>query len=237
MKRTPHLIWCILGIVACPAPAPKPVTAPPPAPKTTAPAAPGGARALASGIAEQFIDPSVSPRDDLYRHVNGRWLARAKIPPDRARWGAFIQLRDETQKRLRKLVRATAAGADADCGKISALYRGFMNEASLEQRGSAPLRPLFAKVAAVRRRAQVPPLLAELAKIGVSVPYVPYVHQDARDSTPYVFDLYQAGLGMPDRDYYLKKDDAKLKEVREKYLRYAAGAGFVIIGLWTLLKS
>ncbi len=88
----------------------------------------------------------------------------------------------------------------------------------LERLGLRPLDGEFARAAALHTKAQIPSLIAHLNRIGVAAPYTPTVHQDARDSTKYVFDLNQDGLGMPDRDYYLQ-DDAKLKQIREQYGR------------------
>ena len=92
-----------------------------------------------------------------------------------------------------------------------------MDEARLEQLGVTPLNGELAKIAAVKDKSELPALLAELGKIGVNVPFDYGIHQDNKDSTKYVADIGQGGLGMPDRDYYLKADDAKLAAVKAKY--------------------
>ncbi|KAK0329939.1 hypothetical protein LTR94_034759, partial [Friedmanniomyces endolithicus] len=95
-----------------------------------------------------------------------------------------------------------------------------MDEARLEQLGAKPLAGELGKIAALKNKNELPAMFAHLGRIGVNVPFVFFIHQDAKDSTKYVADLYQAGLGMPDRDYYLKQDDAKLAEIRAKYQQH-----------------
>ncbi len=94
-----------------------------------------------------------------------------------------------------------------------------MDEAALEPLAAKPLADVFARIEALRSWHQVPALIASFNEIGVSAPYTPQVHQDAKDVTQYVFDLGQDGLGMPDRDYYLL-DDARLKDARTGYLAH-----------------
>jgi putative endopeptidase len=178
-----------------------------------------------SGIDTQYIDNTVRVQDNFYHYVNGKWLASTEIPPDRSRYGIFAQLEDDTQDELRSVVeglRKSVDAADPDQQKIADLYSSFMEEAALERLGLKPLDREFARVAALHTTAQIPSLIAHLNRIGVLAPYMPSVHQDARDSTKYVFYLGQDGLGMPDRDYYLQ-DDAKLKQIRKQYGQHVEG--------------
>jgi putative endopeptidase len=94
-----------------------------------------------------------------------------------------------------------------------------MDEAALEKLDLRPLASEFARIAALKRRSQIPGLIAHFSLLGVGAPYRPQVHQDARDATKYVFDLHQGGLGMPDRDYYLENDD-RLQQIRARYLQH-----------------
>jgi predicted metalloendopeptidase len=174
---------------------------------------------LLSGIDQQYIDESVRPQDDFYLHVNGKWLASVEIPADKARYGSFDQLRDNALEQLRSVIeplQQSADPADPDQRKIADIYAGFMDEAALERLGLKPLAPLFARVAAVHAKSQIPALIAYFNRIGISAPYDPQVHQDAKDSSRYVFDLGQGGLGLPDRDYYLQDDD-RLRQIRTQY--------------------
>jgi putative endopeptidase len=177
---------------------------------------------LSSGIATQFIDESVRAQDDFYRHVNGKWLANTEIPPDKGRYGAFEQLTDDAQDQLRGIVEGLLTAVDAtdpDQRKIADLYASFMDEAALERLGLKPLDAEFARIDAVTNPAQIPSLIAHFNRIGVAAPYTPRVHQDARDSSKYVFDLAQDGIGMPDRDFYLQHD-TRLTQVREQYQKH-----------------
>ncbi|MBQ5949744.1 M13 family metallopeptidase [Massilia sp. ST3] len=188
-------------------------------------AAKSGAKAntLASGIALQYVEPSVRPQDDFFEHLNGKWLKTVEIPADKSSWGAFHQLREDTLPQLRAIIEkaAGAKGANgSEVQKIGDFYASYMDEARLEQLGITPLNGELAKIAAVKDKAELPALFARLGRLGVNTPFVFYIHQDAKDSTKYVADLYQAGLGMPDRDYYLKQDDAKLADIRAKYQQH-----------------
>jgi len=174
-----------------------------------------------SGIDPRDFDPAVRAQDDLYDYANGGWLARHPIPPDKARYGTFIELRDETLARLRGIVEGLGSGsagaADPDARKIRDLYASFMDEARLDRVGLAPLAGEFERIERVSGKDEIPALIAHLNEIGVAAPYRPTVHQDARESTRYVVDLRQGGLGLPDRDYYLEDHDARLLSMRERY--------------------
>jgi putative endopeptidase len=183
---------------------------------TDAAASPG------SGIDIEFLDNDVRPQDDFYRHVNGAWIARTEIPADKGRYGSFDKLHDDTLEQLRAVVERLQHSADAgdpDQQKIIDLYQSFMDEAALERLDLKPLAAEFARIAGLKRKAQIPGLIAHFGVLGVGAPYVPRVQQDAKDATRYVFALWQGGLGMPDRDYYLQ-DDPQLLQVRAKYRRH-----------------
>jgi putative endopeptidase len=178
--------------------------------------------ALGSGIDLQFFDNSVRAQDDFYRHVNGTWLNSTEIPADKGRYGSFDKLSDDSLEQLRTVVERLTQSADAadpDQRKIVELYASFMDEAALEKLDLRPLASEFARIAALKRRSQIPGLIAHFSLLGVGAPYRPQVHQDARDATKYVFDLHQGGLGMPDRDYYLENDE-RLQQIRAKYLQH-----------------
>jgi len=177
------------------------------------------APALGSGLDMRYIDRSVRPQDDFYRFVNGKWLDTKEIPADKGRYGSFDELRDTVQDQLRTLMddlpKAMNA-ADPDLPKIADLYASFLDEKALESKGGKPLAAEFARVNAIRDAAGIAAEIAHLNRIGVPAPFSPGVHLDAKDTTRYVFDLGQDGLGLPDRDYYIK-DDEKLVQIRGQY--------------------
>ena len=178
---------------------------------------------LASGIDRGLMDLSARPQDDLYANANGGWLKRTSFPPDKAHIGAAEQIYDTTQDQLRALVEdAQREPADAEARKLGDLYASFIDEATVEKRGLAPLTAELAAIAAVADRAQLAALLPRLARLGAGTPIAMVVGQDDRNATRYVPSFVQAGLGLPNRDYFLKLDDPKFAKVRAEYLVYLA---------------
>jgi predicted metalloendopeptidase len=181
---------------------------------------------LGSGIATEYIETTVRPQDDFFQHLNGKWLSKTEIPADKSSWGAFEKLADDTKPQLRAIIEAAAADTTklpgSDAQRIGDFYASYMDEAKLEQLGSAPLRADLARVAALKDKAEIPALIAYFNREGYTAPYAFGVHQDNKDSTKYVADLFQDGLGLPDRDYYLKKSDAKMADTLAKYEKHVA---------------
>ncbi len=183
---------------------------------------------LSSGIDTRYEDPSVRPQDDLYRYLNGKWLDEFVIPADKGTYTAFAVVDDRTQEQLHSIVDALAqssaagsakdggAEADADAQKLADLYASFMDEARLETLGLSPLAPTLAAIDALATKKQIPALIAQFNRTGIGAPYDCGVGPDPKDSSHYAVSIHQSGLGLPDRDYYLK-DDAKLKQARDKY--------------------
>ncbi|WP_425458253.1 M13 family metallopeptidase [Collimonas rhizosphaerae] len=190
-------------------------------PRTVAAAIVAQASPLASGIDMQNADTAVRPQDDFYSYVNGNWLKKTEIPADKSSWGAFYELRENSLNQLHTIVDAVSAEKNITPGsnqqKIADLYASYMDEPALETLGIKPLDAEFAKVDALKDKKQIPGLIAHLNSIGVNAPYDIGIHQDAKDSSKVIADLGQSGLGLPDRDYYLKADDAKLKDTLAKY--------------------
>jgi predicted metalloendopeptidase len=175
---------------------------------------------LNAGIATQYIESSVRPQDDFFEYLNGKWLKTVEIPADKSSWGSFMELRENTLPQLRGIIEKVAtknAAKGTDEQRIGDFYASFMDEARLEQLGATPLKGELDKIAALKDKSELPAMLAHLGKIGVGVPFDFGIHQDNKDSTKYVADIGQGGLGMPDRDYYLKADDKKLAETKAKY--------------------
>jgi putative endopeptidase len=187
---------------------------------------PQPAKGPISGIDTQFIDASVRPQDDFFTHLNGKWLKATEIPADKSSHGTFMQLRDDSQVHLRAIVEAAqkdrSAKTGTDVQKIGDLYASFMDEARLETLGVKPLAGELQRIRTLKDKKGVPNLVAHLSKIGVATPYGIRVGQDARASTKYATYVGQGGLGMPDRDYYLKLDDKRMADTRAKYEAHVA---------------
>ncbi|MCX7220511.1 MAG: M13 family peptidase, partial [Burkholderiales bacterium] len=182
--------------------------------------------APSSGLELQWLDKNVRPQDDFFQFMSGKWLATVEIPADRARFGSFDQLRDLSEQRSFDIIKNLAADSKLQAGsnqkKIADLYNSFMDEARAESLDIQPLQGEFARIDGFNNKAEMPALMAHLAKRGVALPLQAGINQDARDSSVYAVYLNQGGLGLPDRDYYLKQDDAKLKGFRDAYIKHIA---------------
>jgi len=172
-----------------------------------------------------LFDPAVAPCQDFYEHAVGGWLKANPVPSDKSRWGSFEELADRNRAVLRGILEETSAKADWPKGsvkqKVGDFFASGMDVAAIEKAGTKPLEPWLAKVDALKSSSELPKLLAELHARRLGAGYAFFVMQDQKDSTRYLAMLGQGGLGLPDRDYYLK-DDAKSKEIREKYLAHVA---------------
>ncbi|PRC92411.1 M13 family metallopeptidase [Solimicrobium silvestre] len=180
--------------------------------------------AINSGIDLQWLDTSVRPQNDFFQYMSGKWLATVEIPADRARFGSFDQLRDLSEERSHSIIDELVAEPHKKIGsneqKIADLYSSYMDEAHADKLDIKPLHATFARIDGLTKKEQLPALISELSKLGVSLPVQSNVGQDARDSSKYAVYVGQGGLGLPDRDYYLKDDDAKLKGFRDAYVKH-----------------
>ncbi|MEN9705366.1 MAG: hypothetical protein RLZZ393_1245, partial [Pseudomonadota bacterium] len=168
---------------------------------------------LRSGIDLQYVDASVRPQDDFYQHVNGRWLDTTQIPADRGRYGSFDKLNDDTQDQLRDIIEnlvKTRKVRTAEEQKLVDLYTSFMDEAAIEAAGVTPLQRPLGRIDAIKDKAEYFALAGHYNRVGVPTLLQGNVHQDAKDSSKYILDLSQSGLGLPDRDYYLQ-DEPRFK--------------------------
>ena len=175
--------------------------------------------------AREGMNPDIRPQDDLFGHVNGRWLEEAEIPSDRSSWGPFIQLADTAEEQVRQIIEDLAASVtegdpsaiDEDARKIGDLYASFMDEEAIRRVGTTPVRPLIEAVAGLRDVRDLAAFLGEFERIGGHGLFGSYVDTDDRQSDRYLVHLAQGGLGLPDESYY--RED-KFAEVREKYVAY-----------------
>ncbi len=175
--------------------------------------------------------PRVLPGDDFFAYANGDWLAKTEIPADRSSWGAFAAMAEQSNARIVKLIEAQAANkaAKGDARKVADYYTAFMDEAGIEAKGVAPLKPVLAKIAAIKDKAALTRALGASLRADVDPLnstnfntenlFGVWVSQGLSDpdrNTPY---LLQGGLGMPDRAYYLT-DSPRMAELRTKYQQH-----------------
>ncbi|WP_439564822.1 M13 family metallopeptidase [Microcella sp.] len=162
---------------------------------------------LASGIDRAELDPDIRPQDDLYRHVNGRWVARTPIPADKARYGSFMILAEEAEKAVREIIEQAQAAAPGTLEKkVGDLYASFMDDARIEALGAAPLAPLLAEVDAIDSVDALLATLGRLERRGVAGAVQLFVDNDPGDPERYLVFVEQGGIGLPDESYY--RDDA-----------------------------
>ena len=165
------------------------------------------------GFDTKNVDKGVRAQDDFYRYTNGGWIAKTAIPADEARWGSFNTLRYDTEHQLKKIVESTKEPL------VRHLYASAMDMPRRNKLGSKPLEGLRAKVQSINTKEELLETLAYLHVLGVSGLWGTVVDQDSKDSTKYILHLWQGGLGMPERDYYLL-DTPEQKRVRDAYKQH-----------------
>jgi len=188
----------------------------PVAPKAAADA--GHAQLGTFGFDTAGMDRGVAPGDDFYAFANGTWARTTAIPADRSTYGAFAVLDDLSTERSRGILEEAQKDPQS---KIGALYASFLDEATVENRGFDPLKPELAAVKAVNSRADLARVMGQSIRNGVSVPIGGGVSLDSKDPDRPTVAIAQGGLGLPDRDYYLKDDPALAKQ-RAAYQAYVA---------------
>ena len=186
-------------------------------------AAPGKPAPLTSGLDLANMDRNVRIQDDVFDYANGHWLNVTAIPDDRSSVAVASELLDKSLEQLRGLIEAAAQDTQEPAGserrKIGDLYASFMDEPGVEAAGLGSLKEELARIDALKSRSELPALFAHLSRIGVTTPYAVGVGPDVRDTTRTAAQLEQYGLGMPDRDYYIRDDDARLVDIRGRYLK------------------
>ena len=174
--------------------------------------------------AREGMNPDIRPQDDLFGHVNGRWLDEVEIPSDRSSWGPFVQLADAAEEQVHRIIEDLAAavtrgdeGLGEDATKIGDIFASFMDTEAINHKGLRPVQPLIDAVGGLRDVRDLAAFLGEFERIGGHGLFGSYVDTDDRQSDRYLFHLVQGGLGLPDESYY--RED-KFAEVREKYVAY-----------------
>lgn len=199
-------VLCAATFAACSKPEPPP--APAPAPPT-------------SGFSLANFDKSVRPQDDFYKFVNGTWLQKTEIPAEKSSFGSFDELFDLTENQVKGLIEDAAKAANKPAGtvpqQVGDLFASFMDEAKAEQLGWTPIKGHLDQIAAVKTMAEFAKLAGELSNVGIGSISGESIEPDAKEPTANIITFYQAGISLPEREYYLS-NDAKYVEVRAKYV-------------------
>lgn len=172
------------------------------------------------GFDTRDIDTSVRPQDDFFHYASGNWMKKHPIPKAEAIWGSFTMLRHATEKQLQALLKKVSGTKKAKDGSAEQMIRDFYRSGvDMKRRkalGLAPIKPLLDRIEAIRNPEDVVRTIAHLERMGSGGLWSVGIDQDMKDSERYIIYMGQGGLGMPDRDYYLK-DDAESKRVRAAY--------------------
>ena len=175
---------------------------------------------LRSGISLEGMNPDVRPGDDFFAYVNGKWIDEAVIPADKARYGTFDILRDESQENVKAIIEESATGDFAkgtDEQKVGDLYRSFMDMEIRDARGIEPLQPELDRIEAITTYDELAVYFASVMKRNLDAPFSIGQVADFKNPKKYMIYAGQSGLGLPDREYYFKGDEASVA-LRAKYV-------------------
>src|SRR5438874_5257263 len=203
---------------------------PPPVPETSAQAGSETAKPPIEKnpppINTNDMDTSVKPQDDFFRYADGGWIKRTEIPPEYSRWGSFNELIEKNNDALHEIAeKAATSQADPktvpELQKVGDYYGSGMNEKTIEAAGAKPLADELKRIDAIKNRNDVLKEIAHLHTLGIGALFGFGSGQDDKNSTMMISNAVQGGLGMPDRDYYTKTDDAS-KKLRDQYVDHVA---------------
>jgi len=161
------------------------------------------------------MDRSVEPGDDFYAYANGVWAENTEIPADKSNYGMFTELADLSQKRTQEILEAAKADPNSMTGRA---YAAYLDAAAVEAKGLGPIEPWLNQVRTVDKT-DLAGLLAEADRNGVRHFFGGYVGQDDKNPEVYIYTMFQGGIGMPDRDFYLKENERNAK-LQAAYLQH-----------------
>lgn len=168
------------------------------------------------GFDKSGMDTSVAPGDDFYIHANGEWARKTEIPADKSNYGMFTALDDLSKDRVKLVLDAEKEKKGSKAGDV---YASYLDQAAVEAKGLKPIQPWLNQVRAVKSKAAFEKLLPTAARNGVGALFGGFVGQDDKNPEAYIFQVFQGGTGLPDRDMYLLDND-KFEAIRKAYTEY-----------------
>lgn len=162
------------------------------------------------------MNKGVKPGDNFYLYADEAWLKANPVPADKSNYGMFTVLDDLSKERTKTILDAAKGDTTS---KVGNAYASYLDEAGVEAKGLAPIKPWLDQIAGLKDKAGYPALVAAALRNGVRGPFGAYVGQDDKDPETYVLSIYQGGIGMPDRDYYLS-DNPKMADTRTAYVAH-----------------
>jgi putative endopeptidase len=179
-------------------------------------------RPTRTGLDLSWVDAGTRPQDDLFGHVNGKYVRTHVIPDDRAQDGAFRALRDRAEADVRVIVDGAAGEPGSDARKIADLYASFMDTERAEALGTAPLQPLLDEALGATSKTELAAVLGRRERESRTALFGLFVSTDAKDSTRYLPHLVQSGLGLPDESYYREDTYAEIRTAYRTHLERLA---------------
>lgn len=178
-------------------------------------------KAMKSGIDQTQMDKSVKPQEDFYAYMNGTWLKTFEIPEDKSNYGSFTKLADEAEVNLRTIIEESANAQNKEPGsnvqKVGDMYLSFMDSSRIEELGAEPIKGELTRIYNLASKDEVAQNMGRMGKLSMGATFFFFVDQDAKNTTQYIVNLYQGGLSLPDKSYYLS-DNEKFTEIRTKFV-------------------
>ena len=185
---------------------------------------PAAAEPLHSGLLPEYMNLKVRPGEDFFTFVNGGWVETATIPADKPGYGIGTILTEEAQERVKAIIEESAAGdfaTGSDEQKVGDLYYAYMDMETRNELGMGPLAEEFSRIDSIADYDELAVYFAEANKVGYSMPFTLGQYVDFKNPETYMMYTYQAGLGLPDREYYFTEDERSV-EIRDKYVAHVA---------------
>jgi len=177
-----------------------------------------------SGLDLTNFDRTVRPQDDLFRAVNGGWLSRTPVPPDRVTYGTYLELADKTDGDLRTIVERVALDRERQRGsarQIADLYTSLMDQGRTDELGLRPIAALLHRIEALKTTRDLATEAGYFSATALGGPFLGTVEEDAERAGVPIVTVAQGGTLLPDRDYYLAPDE-RFVDIRERYTEYLA---------------